>query len=669
MGKDIKDEILSLRDAIKKWDREYYVDSSPTVGDVTYDKALLRLQYLENRYPEYKTLDSPTLKFGSDLLNDFKEIEHSYPILSLDKAYDVKELLLWVEKMSLEGSNLGFDMGISAEPKIDGCSIVLYYKDGILEKALTRGDGRFGNNVIENVRTIKNVPLCIGERVELVLRGEIYITKKDFLKINHTLDDSYINARNLTSGILRRINSREVVNFPLDIFVYDILYSSLKLNTNHDAFDKLKHFGFKLNPFCKFFCGKNLGENIINYVKEIEEQRERFEYEIDGVVLKVNDFRLRDVLGYTSHHPKWSIAYKFESLRAVSKVIDIVVQVGRSGKITPVANIEKVLIAGAFITSASLHNQDYIDSIGLNVKDVVAISRRGDVIPAVELVVEKLSVGNFKIPNYCPSCKKSLIKEGAHLFCVNIHCPLKIMGHIKYFCSKKCMNIVGLSEKTIEFLFNMNFISSEIDLYTFDFDRLIGLKGFNFKRVNKLKRSIEESKNRPFKKLLLAMGIKDLGINTILLLINNNLNSFDAISLLCQDNKNALVKLLDIKGIGERIAFNIIRAFNDKIILDKFNFFKKLGFKMQEDSMNCVIDSSFLFGKKFCITGSFDEYSRHVLIDKITKKGAIFHSAVSRYLDFLLVGKSPGLKLKKANNLGIKILSLFDIKNLVNLDD
>ncbi|AFI31338.1 hypothetical protein Q7M_559 [Borrelia crocidurae str. Achema] len=256
MGKDIKDEISSLRDAIKKWDREYYVDSSPTVGDVTYDKALLRLQYLENRYPEYKTLDSPTLKFGSDLLNDFKEVEHSYPILSLEKTYDVKELSLWVEKMSLEGSNLGFDMGISAEPKIDGCSIVLYYKDGILEKALTRGDGRFGNNVIENVRTIKNVPLCIGEQVELVLRGEIYITKKDFLEINHTLDDSYINARNLTSGILRRINSREVVNFPLDIFVYDILYSSLELNTNHDAFDKLNQFGFKLNPCCKFFVVK-----------------------------------------------------------------------------------------------------------------------------------------------------------------------------------------------------------------------------------------------------------------------------------------------------------------------------------------------------------------------------------------------------------------------------
>lgn len=669
MVKDIEDEILSLRNIIKKWNKEYYVDFSPSVNDLIYDKALLRLQDLENKYPEYKTLDSPTLRFGSDLLNSFEEVEHSFPVLSLDKAYDIKALLLWIKKMQLDSSRLGFCNVISVEPKIDGCSIVLYYKDGILQRALTRGDGRVGNDVTENVRTIKNIPLRIEQKVELVLRGEIYITKENFLKINQMLKNPYVNARNLASGVLRRINSKEVANFPLDIFVYDILYSQLKFSmSSHCAFNKLKKFGFKVNSCC-IFSGKNLEEDIISHVKKIERQRDSFEYEIDGVVLKVDSFPLRKILGSTSHHPKWSIAYKFESFIGLSRVIDIVVQVGRSGKITPVVHVEKVFVAGAFITNASLHNQDYIDSIGLNIGDVVAISRRGDVIPAVELVVEKLAVGNFKIPNDCPSCKMTLVKEGAHLFCMNRFCSCRRIEQIKYFCSKKCMNIIGLSEKTIEFLFKMNFISSEIDLYTFDFDRLINLRGFNLKRVSNLKRSIEDSKGRAFRKLLLSVGIKELGANTVLLLIGSNLNSFDIISTLCKNKEDALVKLLRIKGIGENIALNIIEAFNDKTILYKFNFFKELGFAMEEDNAHYSLDTSFLFGKKFCITGSFEGFHRDVLVEKITRKGATFKSSVTKSLDFLLVGDNPGLKVNKAIDLGIKIFGLSDIRGFIDLDD
>ena len=669
MSKDIKTEILNLKNIIRKWNKEYYIDSSPSVDDLVYDKALLRLQYLEKKYPEYKTLDSPTLRFGSDLLNSFKEVEHTLPILSLDKAYDIKALLLWVKKIHLEGSKLGFCSAISVEPKIDGCSIVLYYKDGILQRALTRGDGKVGNDVTENVRTIKNIPLSINEKVELVLRGEIYITKANFLKINQMLKTPYLNARNLVSGILRRINSSEVATFPLDIFVYDIVSSCLKLNLGHDAFDKLKNFGFKVNPCYAFFDGKNLEEDIINHVKKIEGQRDSFEYEIDGIVLKVDDFFLRERLGYTAHHPKWSIAYKFESFTGLSRVVDIFVQVGRSGKITPVANVDKVLVAGAFITNISLHNQDYIDFLDLNIGDIVSISRRGDVIPAIELVVEKLSIGSFKISDSCPSCQMTLIKEGAHLFCINKLCAYRIKEQIKYFCSRKCMNIVGLSAKTIEFLCKINFISSEIDLYTFDFDRLINLRGFDIKRINNLKRSIEESKGRTFGKLLLSMGIKELGANTILLLFNNNLNSFDIISTLCKDREAALLELLKIKGIGLNIASNIIEAFNDKIIINKFNFFKELGFAMKEDSDYSSVGTSFLMGKKFCITGSFEGYTRHVIVKKITSKGATFKDSVTKSLDFLLVGDNPGLKLYKANNLGIKIFSLSDLISFIDLDD
>ncbi|WKC58102.1 NAD-dependent DNA ligase LigA [Borrelia sp. P9F1] len=671
MNKKIENEILYLKNLVKKWNKEYYVDSSPSVDDLHYDKYLLRLRDLENRHPEYKTLDTPTLKFGSDLLNEFKEIEHSFPVLSLDKAYDERELFLWIKKVILTdySSSLEVFHGISVEPKIDGCSIVLYYEDGILKRALTRGDGRVGNDVTENVRTIKNVPLCIDKNVNLVLRGEIYINKENFFKINQTLENSYINARNLASGILRRINSREVANFPLDIFVYDVLDSSLGFNTNHDALDKLEELGFKVNPFFKIFDGKNLEEDIMSYIKEIEDRRNSLEYEIDGVVLKVDSFSLRQALGHTSHHPRWSIAYKFESLASLSKVIDISVQVGRSGKITPVAHIERVLVSGAFIENATLHNQDYIDSIGLNIGDIVSISRRGDVIPAVELVFEKLSVGSFKISSNCPSCGTPLVRDGSHLFCENKSCPSRVVERIKYFCSKKCMDIVGLSDKTIEFLFKMDFIHSEIDLCTFDFNKLINLKGFKLRRIDKFKNSIENSKKKPFSKLLLSMSIKEFGENTIALLIANNLNSFDVISTLCRDKENAFEELLKIKGIGERTALNIIEAFNDENILSKFNILKELGFKMEENKEEYRSNDSSLIGQKFCITGSFEEYPRHILINKITEKGAVFRNSVTKGLDFLLVGKNPGLKMRKASDLGIKIIGISDIKSLIGLDD
>ncbi|UGQ17341.1 NAD-dependent DNA ligase LigA [Borrelia sp. RT1S] len=671
MNKKVEREILYLKNSIKKWNKEYYVDSAPSVDDLHYDKSLLRLRDLENKYPEYKTLDTPTLKFGSDLLNEFKEIEHSFPVLSLDKAYDKRELFLWISRVRLGASSSSLEIlnGISVEPKIDGCSIVLYYEDGILKRALTRGDGRVGNDVTENVRTIKNVPLRIDENVDLVLRGEIYISKENFFKINQTFKNSYVNARNLASGILRKINSREVANFPLDIFVYDALYSSLSFNTNHDALNKLEGLGFKVNPFFKIFNGKNLEEDIMSYVKEIEDKRNSLEYEIDGVVLKVDSFSLREALGHTSHHPKWSIAYKFESLTSISKVIDIFVQVGRSGKITPVAHIERVFVSGAFIENATLHNQDYIDSIGLNIGDIVSISRRGDVIPAVELVVEKLSVGSFKISSSCPSCGTFLLSEGSHLFCENKGCPSRIVERIKYFCSKKCMDIVGLSDKTIEFLFKMGFIHSEIDLYTFNFDKLIDLKGFKLKKIDKFKNSIENSKKKPFRKLLLSMSIKEVGENTIALLIDNNLNSFDLFSTLCKDKENALAKLLKIKGIGERTALNIIESFNDDNILSKFNILKELGFKMEENKEENHLNDSSLLGQKFCITGYFEEYSRHILIKKLTEKGAVFSNSVTKNLDFLLVGKNPGLKVRKAGELGIKTIGIFDIRSLIELQD
>ncbi|WNY62081.1 NAD-dependent DNA ligase LigA [Borreliella burgdorferi] len=660
MSSKVQQEIADLKKLIRKWDKEYYVDSLPSVEDFVYDKHILRLQELESKYPEYKTLDSPTLKFGSDLLNDFKEVEHSAPILSLDKVYDLDLLKSWIDKIDFNNS-----FNISVEPKIDGCSIVLYYKDGVLEKALTRGNGKFGNDVTINVRTIRYIPLFLDEKVDLVLRGEVYITKENFLKINKFLEKPYTNSRNLASGILRRVDSREVANFPLNIFIYDFLNAGLEFKTNDLATARLKKLGFKVNPLIRFFDLKNSIGEVLNYIADITKKRDSFEYEIDGVVLKVSDFALRERLGYTAHHPKWAMAYKFEALSGFSRVNSIVVRVGRSGKITPVANIDKVFVSGAFITSATLHNQDYIRSIGLNVGDVVKVSRRGDVIPAVEMVINKFSTGFFKVPDNCPACKTAVVKEGAHFFCQNNNCPSVAVERIKYFCSKNCMDIEGFSDKIISFLFEKKFIFSEIDLYTFDFYKLLEFKGFKDRKINNLINSIEASKKKPFSKLLLSMGIKDLGENTIMLLFLNNLNSFSKLFKLCQDRYFAFSTLLKIKGIGEKIALNIIEAFNDSVMLNKFKFFENLEFKMEEV---VAIDgeNKLLAGKKFCITGTFNGYSRSIIIDKLKNKGAIFNTCVTGSLDFLIVGEKAGSKLKKALSLNIKIMSFEDIKSYLD---
>ncbi len=660
MSSKVQQEIADLKKLIRKWDKEYYVDSLPSVEDFVYDKHILRLQELESKYPEYKTLDSPTLKFGSDLLNDFKEVEHSAPILSLDKVYDLDLLKSWIDKIDFNNS-----FNISVEPKIDGCSIVLYYKDGVLEKALTRGNGKFGNDVTINVRTIRYIPLFLDEKVDLVLRGEVYITKENFLKINKFLEKPYTNSRNLASGILRRVDSREVANFPLNIFIYDFLNAGLEFKTNDLATARLKKLGFKVNPLIRFFDLKNSIGEVLNYIADITKKRDSFEYEIDGVVLKVSDFALRERLGYTAHHPKWAMAYKFEALSGFSRVNSIVVQVGRSGKITPVANIDKVFVSGAFITSATLHNQDYIRSIGLNVGDVVKVSRRGDVIPAVEMVINKFSTGFFKVPDNCPACKTAVVKEGAQFFCQNNNCPSVAVERIKYFCSKNCMDIEGFSDKIISFLFEKKFIFSEIDLYTFDFYKLLEFKGFKDRKINNLINSIEASKKKPFSKLLLSMGIKDLGENTIMLLFLNNLNSFSKLFKLCQDRYFAFSTLLKIKGIGEKIALNIIEAFNDSVMLNKFKFFENLEFKMEEV---VAIDgeNKLLAGKKFCITGTFNGYSRSIIIDKLKNKGAIFNTCVTGSLDFLIVGEKAGSKLKKALSLNIKIMSFEDIKSYLD---
>ena len=434
-----KREVRQLVDKLLEYQKAYYVDAHPLVSDLEYDRLFDELKRIEKSDPSLVFPDSPTLRVGSDLSNDFPEVRHTIPVLSLDKAYKADEVLSFFEKNIKKENNL---LSFVAEEKIDGISMVLYYENGLLVRAVTRGNGEVGNDVTSNVRTIGSVPLRLSEDISIAVRGEVFIRKEDFIRINKNLpeEEKSANARNLAAGTIRRQKSEEAKLVPLDIFCYEGFWQNEDegLSDHLHILKKLKDLGFKVDPDLAFFAStREKAENMLSevglsgdaysfddmetYIRKKTEERKDLEYEIDGLVFKINEIAVRNRLGYTEHHPRWAIAYKFESPEAVTKLLGITVQVGRTGRITPVAELQPVFLAGTTIKRATLHNQEYIDSLELALGDTVSIVRRGDVIPQVEDVIEKNELGNntYKIQHTCPSCSSQLKEEGAHLFCPN----------------------------------------------------------------------------------------------------------------------------------------------------------------------------------------------------------------------------------------------------------
>lgn len=416
----------------------YYVKAEPIISDMEYDALFDQLLELEKKYPEYASPDSATSRVGSDLDNTFPEKAHTIPVLSLDKEYTAEGLEKWLLKTV---TNAGQDLSFVVEEKIDGASIVLYYKQGKLDCALTRGNGIMGNDVTENIRTIRQVPLLITEQNDLAVRGELVIKKADFATYNATFENKYSNPRNLASGSMRNIRSSTVAKVPLNIYTYEGFFEKLTTNDHIMTLARLKELGFRMNPNIGFFS--NNGEKIAlvqhtmpeitcgpigqlgDYVRSRMLQRETIDHEIDGMVIKVNELDVRETLGYTSHHPRWALAFKFDAPTAVTKLVDIQIQVGRNGRVTPVGILEPVKIAGSTVARATLHNQEYIEMLELGLGDQVSISKRGDIIPAVEEVLEKNPEHPtiFKYPAICPFCSSTLEKDGAHHFCKNRQCP------------------------------------------------------------------------------------------------------------------------------------------------------------------------------------------------------------------------------------------------------
>jgi len=665
---DVKKRIDWLSRELLRHQYLYYVLAHPEISDREYDRMFDELVDLERRHPDFAHANSPTARIGSDLDHDFPERPHTIRVLSLDKVYTPEELGQWMEKIQKQAPT-----GFVFEEKIDGASIVLYYDRGELQHALTRGNGITGNDVTENVRTIPQVPLTVAESAPFAVRGEIFITRADFQKLITEMEEGYANPRNLASGSLRNAKSALTARIPLQIFVYDSHFPSFPPADQLENLTRLRTLGFRINDRLAFFSSDRGRRQewerefpgsaadphrFREYLGRVREGRSALPYDIDGLVVKVEKSSLRETLGYTSHHPRWAMAFKFEAPAGATVLTDITIQIGRNGRVTPVALLKPVHLAGSTVSRATLHNQEYINLLELGIGDEVTISKRGDVIPAVDRVIEKNPAAPtiFKLPDTCPFCRTELKREGAHRFCKNEECPERKRRAIIHFAAKGQMDIETLGEKTIAFLFDKGWIREIPDLFTFDYQRLMGEEGFGEKKIANIQASLEMSKKKPFAVVLTALGLEGIGSSAVEILIKNGFTAIDRILTTARQNDPQLFS--GIEGIGPVTAGLLIRHFTDPTTLKIIDQLQAIGLKfISEPAAIAIPSGDSMKGQSWVITGSFEHFSpRSQAAEEIIKRGGKIVSAVSAKTTHLLSGKEPGSKLKKARSLSICIV-------------
>jgi DNA ligase (NAD+) len=672
---EARKRIALLTVEVKRHQDLYYRKARPEISDREYDALFDELLSLEKKWPELVLPDSPTSRVGSDLDNEFPEVAHPFPMLSLDKVYTGTELEEWIEKTSLD---MAEDPAFVIEEKVDGSTIVLHYEGGMLRRAVTRGDGFTGNDITENVRTIRDIPLALARAVTAYFRGEIYIDITDFTELNRGMDNIYANPRNFAAGSLRRKKSSDVAKIPLRSFVYEGSFSEGSIATHIEVLHLLSELGFRTGRDVGFFSARGSAhqkygylftahpdwvrggvDKMHGYVKRKMEERERLPYEVDGLVVKVNDNLARERLGHTAHHPRWAVAYKFESPQAVSKILGIEAQVGRTGRVTPVARIKPVNISGSTVSNVTLHNQDYVSSLDVALGDTVAVSRRGDVIPAVEEVLEKNDEGNrtYALPSRCPVCSSALIQDGAHHFCPNIDCPARVFGRLSFFAARGQMDIENLGPETIRRLLEFGLISDIPDIYFFDVDALKGREGFGDKKIQLIREGIEKSKVQPYSVVLTSLGLDEIGPKVVELLIEAGYNSIDR--LLEAVSKGDPSVFEGIHGIGPKIAEKAIRQLNDPSVRGMIRRLKDAGlrFTVEEEAEGEEYPKLFA-GEVWCVTGSFERFKpRELAMEEVKKRGGKVSSSVTGKTTHLLVGVYPGSKLDKAREFGTIVVS------------
>jgi len=664
-----QEKINQLSSELREHNHNYYVLSSPTISDYDFDIQLKELQGLEKQYPDFADVNSPTKRVGGDITKNFETVVHKRPMLSLGNSYSIDDIADFEIRIA---KSIDHQIEYVCELKYDGVAISITYENGELARAVTRGDGTKGEDVTANVKTIRSIPLKLKEGdypSEFEIRGEIFFPRKNFDKLNKLREEAgeplYMNPRNTASGTMKSKDSSVVAERGLDCFLYFVYADEKQVNTHYDSLLKAKDWGFKV-PYIEknFVCRTTTIGGIKEFIEYWDKERFNLGFDIDGIVIKVNSYHQQEELGFTAKSPRWAIAYKFKAEQVSTTLEAITYQIGRTGAITPVANLTPVLLAGTTVKRASLHNADQIEKLDIRVGDTVFVEKGGEIIPKIISVdLKKRSTDSVKTKyiECCPECETRLVRkeEQAHHYCPNdIGCPPQIKGRIEHYISRKAMNIDGLGEETVELLVNEGLIANMADLYDLSYNQLFALEGFKEKKVRNILDGIEISKTVPFARVLFALGIRYVG-ETVAKKLTKHFKSIDYLM------RSTMIDLISVDEIGERIADSVIEYFADAANIELVNRLRGYGLKFELTKEQLEGASERLQGLTFVITGSFENHSRNDLKKIIEDNGGKNTGSVSKKTSYVLVGEAAGSKLAKAQELGINIIDENELIEMV----
>jgi DNA ligase (NAD+) len=667
VAKSVEKEIERLRDEIRRHEYLYYVLNQPEISDFEFDQLMRRLQDLEREHPELVTPDSPTQRVGGQPAAEFPKVRHSVQMLSLDNTYSVEELQDFDRRVRELSGRAQVDY--VGELKLDGLSMALTYENGSLVQGVTRGDGLEGEDVTGNVRTIRSVPLrieakkleAIGRPKRFEVRGEVIMTRRAFEQVNAQREAAgepkFANPRNAAAGSMRQLDPRIVAERRLDMYLYQLLVDGdVPLPEHWQALDALAKMGFKVNPhrrLCRSF------DELLAFIQEWETKRDTLDYEIDGIVVKVNDARLWAELGTTAKSPRWAVAYKYPARQATTQVVNIRAQVGRTGTLTPVADLEPVDVGGVTVSHATLHNMDEIERLGVKIGDTVLIQRAGEVIPQVVKVVKQAADGRqFRMPKKCPVCGGDVYRsEGEVAYrCVNAACPARLKETLLYFAGRRAMNIDGLGEKLVDQLVDKGLVRDVADLYSLTHEQVANLERMADKSAANLLAEIENSKKAELARVIFALGIRFVGERTAQFLAEH-FGSLDKLA------KATAEELYEVEEVGPRVAESILHFFREPRNLKVLEKLRKAGLRFEQKKLRKAEGK--LTGKQFVLTGTLPNYSREEATRLIEEAGGRVIGSVSKKTDYVVVGADPGSKLDKARSLGVKTIDEIELLRLL----
>ena len=661
---EAKKRIEELREKTEYYAKKYYDEDKPEISDFEYDMLMVELRNLEKEYPEFISKDSLTQKVGGHVKEGFQKVTHEVPLQSLQDVFSFEEVEEFDERIRKQAEENGIkDVNYVVETKIDGLSAALEYKEGKFVRGATRGNGLIGEDVTQNLKTVKTIPMELTDKIDIIVRGEVFISKQDFEKMNQEREENeeelFANARNAAAGSLRQLDSKITAKRPLDIYIFNVQKIEGKtFNSHFEELEYLSKLGFNVNPV--IIPCKNIKE-AEKAIEKIGEDRENLTFGIDGAVIKVDDLHFREILGTTIKVPRWAVAYKYPPEKKETILKDIICQVGRTGVITPMAILEPVKVAGSTISKTTLHNEDFIKEKDLKIGDTVVIQKAGDVIPEIVEVVKNKRTGNekeFEMPKVCPVCGAPTVREEGEsaVRCTGIECPAKLFRNLVHFVSREAMDISGLGENIIQQLLDNNLIKNIADIYTLKFEDIASLKKNGKKFAQNLVDAIERSKQNDLSKLITALGIRHVGVKASKMLAKK----YKTMDNLMQASYEELSMIDDI---GPIVAGSIREFFQEEQTIDLINKLKLAGVNM--DSLEEESEDNRFEGKTFVLTGSLEEFTRNEASEIIERLGGKTSGTVSKKTDYVLAGEEAGSKLTKAQNLGITVITEAEFKEMI----